>query len=794
MPTRKLLAFFIIVCQLIWLIAPWTFAQEVKASVTDAAARLEWHARHLAMRDESPTKDLKWKHIGPLKMSGRVTDVAVPSGRPFTFYVASASGGLWKTINEGTTWEPMFDDAPSGSTGAVAVAPSDPSNVWLGLGEANIFRSTMAGTGVYKSVDEGKTWQHMGLADSHQIARIIVHPTDPNIVYVAASGHEYTSNAERGVFKTTDGGKTWTKTLYEDEWTGAIELSMSSTEPDTLYAAMWHRVRRAWSDPLPEPGGGIYKTTDGGTSWQRLTVGLPTPDKIGRMGVAVAPSNAQVVYVLVDNHEFARQAKENELDSYGRKRKDVIIGAEVYRSSDGGATFEKMSGDDKDIKGLFATYGWVFGQLRVHPTDPDTIFCLGVPLLKSTDGGKTFSVIDYSQLHGDHHALWINPVNPNYMVNGNDGGINISYDGGATWKNVENLPCVQFYNVAVDNAKPFNVYGSIQDNGSWVGPSNHVPGRSPESRWRNIPGGEASYIAVDPEDPNTFYSESFYGNIMRSTTTPRTTKSIVPKPGADEPPLRGQWLAPFILSSHNSRIIYHGMNSVFRSVDRGEHWDRISPDLTYNDPERQGNISFATITTLSESPLKFGLLYAGTDDGRIQVSRDGGLNWKPLNNGIPADKWISRVVASRFNEGTVYLTQNGKTDNDFQAYIWQSDDYGETWHDIAGQIPGGPVNVICEDPRSAEVLYVGTDLGVYASRDRGQTWNVLGSGLPITFVHDLVVHPRDFVAVMATHGRGMYTLDVSSLVPPTEPAASDGKDKPAKTAADEEDNGDDEGD
>lgn len=771
MSSKFCAALSIVVLQSVCLAWP-LFSQDAKPPVTDPESRIQWHAQHLKMRDESPTKDLKWKHIGPLRMSGRVTDIAVPAGRPFTFYVATASGGLWKTINEGTTWDSMFDDAPSASTGAVAVAPSDPTIVWLGTGEANIFRSSMAGTGVYKSTDEGKTWQHMGLADSQHIGRIIVHPTNPDTVYVAAGGHEYTPNVERGVYKTTDGGKSWAKVLFEDELTGAIELSMCAAEPDTLYASMWHRCRKAWSDPLPGPAGGIFKTTDGGATWQRLSQGLPAPGKVGRMGVAVAPSDPSVVYVLADNHEFARQANDDEVDSYGRKRKDVIIGAEVYRSGDAGATFEKMSGDDKEIKGLFATYGWVFGQIRVHPQDANTIFVMGVPMLKSADGGKSFSVIDYSQLHGDHHALWIDPANPNYMINGNDGGINISYDGGTTWKNIENLPCVQFYNVAVDNAKPFNVYGSIQDNGSWSGPSNHTPGRSPESRWKSIPGGEASYIAVDPEDENTLYTESFYGNLLRSTTTPRATKSIVPKPAEGEPPYRGQWLAPFILSPHNSRIIYHGMNHVFRSVDRGEHWDRISPDLTHNDPSRQGNISFATITTLSESPKKFGLLYAGTDDGRIHLTRDGGHNWTSLEKGIPQHKWISRVVASRFNEPTVYMTQNGKTDNDFQAYVWRSDDYGETWQDIAGSIPGGPVNVIFEDPRSADVLYLGTDLGVYLSKDRGASWTVLGSGLPITFVHDLVVHPRDLLAVIATHGRGMFTLDVTSLVPPAETATA----------------------
>ena len=768
-----------------------SWSQDVKRPVTDPQSRLAWHQQHLKMRDESPTKDLKWKHIGPMRMSGRVTDIAVPPKRPFTFYVATASGGLWKTVNEGTTWESIFDDAPSGSTGAVAVAPSDPAIIWVGLGESNILRSSMAGIGVYKSNDEGKTWQHMGLADSHHIGRIVIHPSDPNIVYVAASGHEYTPNEERGVFKTTDGGTTWVKVLYVDDMTGAIDLSMSPTEPDTLYASMWHRIRQPWNDPVPGPCGGIYKSSDAGKSWSRLSKGLPPAGNVGRMGVAMAPSNPQVVYVLADNHEIARKAEDNELDSYGRKKKDVMIGAEVYRSADGGENFEKMSGEAKEIKGLFSTYGWVFGQIRVHPTDENTIFVLGVPLLKSTDGGKSFSDVDYRELHGDHHALWIDPSNPNYLINGNDGGINISYDGGATWKNIENLPCVQFYNVAVDNAKPFNVYGSIQDNNTWVGPSNHVPNRQPESRWRMVPGGEASHVAVDPEDPNTLYSESFYGSIMRSTLEPRATKGIVPKPSPDESPLRGQWLAPFILSPHNSRIIYHGMNFVFRSVDRGEHWDRISPDLTYNDPIRQGNISFATLTTLSESPLKFGLLYAGSDDGRVHVTRDGGLNWASITDGIPEHKWISRVVASRFNEATVYLTQNGKTDNDFQAYVWRSDDFGKTWQDISGEIPGGPVNVVFEDPRSADILYVGTDLGVYVTNDRGQTWKVLGSGLSITFVHDLVVHPRDFIAVIATHGRGMFTLDVSSLVPKVETAAADGNEKSGEAASDEEDKDDD---
>ena len=729
----------------------------------DSEQRLAWHKQHLEMRDESPYKDLKWRHIGPHIMSGRVTDIAKPLDQPFTFYVATASGGVWKTTNEGTDWEPIFDDAPSASTGAISVDPSDSDVVWVGLGESNIFRSSMSGTGVYKSKDAGETWEHMGLADTHHIARIVIHPEDPNIVYVAACGHEYTRNEERGVYKTTNGGITWEKVLYESDMAGAIELVMDPSNPQILYASMWHRIRRPWSDPVPGDGGGIYKTTDGGQTWERLTNGLPPRETSGRTGLAIAASKPNVIYALIDNHAIARKAEEGELDSYGRPRRDVIKGAEVYRSDDHGESWNKVSESSRTMSRLFSTYGWVFGQIRVDPNDENTSYIKGVPLLKSIDGGKTYKPLFYRGLHGDHHAMWIDPTNSNYIINGNDGGINISYDGGVSWKNVENLPVVQFYNVAVDNAKPFNVYGSIQDNNSWMGPSTHRPGRSDPHQWKRCPGGEASYHAIDPEDPNTLYCESFYGSIMRANLETGNTKRIKPKASDGEPPLRGQWLAPFQLSKHNSRVVYHGMQYVFRSMNRGDDWERISPDLTYNDPERQGNISYAAISSLSESPVKFGLVYAGTDDGRLHVTRDDGQNWKEILNGLPKTKWVSRVIASKFDEGTAYVTLNGKRDNDFQVYVYRTRDYGNTWEDISQGIPGGPVNVIQEDPFSKNVLYVGTDLGVYVTTDGAESWHVLGSGLPITFVHDLVVHTREKKMVIATHGRGMFTLDVKSV-------------------------------
>ncbi len=736
-------------------------AWQIPSPVLDAETRLNWHARHLQMRDESPVTT-KWQFIGPELMSGRVTDIAAAADEPFTFYVATASGGVWKTTNEGTTWTPVFDDAPSGSVGTIAVGPVPQKTVWVGLGEANIFRSSMAGTGVYRSDDGGTTWQHCGLADTGHIGRIVVDPEDPDTVYVAASGHQYRPNPERGIFKTVDGGQSWTKVLFLANHIGAIDLIISPDDRQTLYAAMWNRTRRPWSDPVAGPDDGIFKSVDGGNTWQPLTAGLPDSSSTGRIGLAISPADPDVVYAVIDNHEIARQPEENERDNYGRQRQAVKKGAEVYRSSDRGLTWQLASVDDRQMSRVFATYGWVFGQIRVDPNNVDTVFVLGVPLLKSIDGGQSFQRVSFRGLHGDHHAMWINPANSQHIINGNDGGINISYDGGETWKDLDNLPVVQFYNVEVDNATPFRVYGSIQDNNSWRGPSSYRAGRSPLHEWQRIPGGEASTMAIDPQDENIFYSEGFYGSIQRSTLEPRKTTSIKPESAEGEPPLRGQWLAPFILSPHNSQIIYHGMQYVFRSLDQGQTWQRISDDLTNLDPECQGNIPYATITALSESPLKFGLLYAGTDDGRLHVTRDGGQTWTEITDGVPV-KWVSRVVASRYDEGTVFATFNGKRDDDFQVYVFRSPDYGATWTDIGGGIPGGPVNVILEDPFYPGILYVGTDMGVYATIDGGTSWFVPGRGLPITFVHDLALQERDQVLVAATHGRGMYTLRLRRL-------------------------------
>jgi photosystem II stability/assembly factor-like uncharacterized protein len=748
----------------------YTVVQAAKVTrSTDPELRLKWYQEHVAMKEQSMFKNLRWQFLGPTNVSGRMTDTAVvtPKGKHYIIYVAGASGGVWKTLNEGTTWEPVFQHAASTSIGDVTIAPSDQDIVWVGTGEANIFRSSMAGSGVYKSIDAGKTWQHMGLAGTYTISRIVIHPENPDIVYVAASGHEWTNNKERGVYKTTDGGKTWDNVLYIDEKTGAIDLVLDPSDSNTLYAATWQRVRKKWNDPRNEPGysgSTIYKTTDAGKTWESIVNGLPPAKYRGRIGLDIARSNPSVLYAFVDNYEVIGQWPEGELDSYGRPRRGMIKGATVYRTDDKGKTWRQVSQDNQYMQHLSATYGWVFGQMRVDPNDENKIYVMGLGLNVSEDSGKTFRSL--RGMHGDHHGLWIDPANSDYLVNVNDGGVAISYDGGSNWRTFsDNAPLVQFFNVAYDMAEPFHLFGSIQDHGSFRGIVDLSRGRNniPAVEWEVAPGGEGSSHAIDPTDPNIVYSAGFYGRISRTDLRTGKQVNIVPKAGKGEPPLRGQWVAPFIISPHNPRIIYHGMNYLFRSMNRGDIWERISPDLTYNDETKIGDIQYQTIFAISESPLKFGLIYVGTDDGRVHVTQNSGKNWTEITKGLPYGKWVSRIAASAFAEGTVYMSQNGKRDDDFAAYLWKSTDYGKTWKDITNNIPCGPVNVIREDQKNKDILYVGTDLGVYVSVNGGAQWHVLANNIPTTFVHDLVIHPRDSILVAATHGRGMFAMDVSYL-------------------------------
>lgn len=748
-----------------------------KIHSTDPALRMKWFGQHEEMKKNTPFKDLKWQHIGPKNVSGRCTDIAVvtPKGKSYTIYVATASGGVWKTDNEGTTWEPIFDQEASTSIGDVTIAPSNNDIIWIGTGEANIFRSSMAGSGVYKSPDGGKTWQHMGLTGTNTIARIVIHPKNPDVVYVAASGHEWTNNKERGVYKTVDGGKNWEKILYVDEETGANDLIMDPSDSDVLYASTWQRMRKKWNDPRNEPdykGSGIYKTTDGGKTWKSINKGLPEAKFRGRIGIDLCLSKPNVIYAFVDSYELGRKPNKEELaNTYGLPSSGIIKGSTVYRSDDKGESWTEVSGLTPETKRYMmrhsATYGWVFGQMRVDPNDENTIYTMGLALNVSNDGGKTFRRLP--GMHGDHHGLWIDPDNSNYIVNVNDGGIVISYDKGKTWRQfLHNLPLCQFFNIAYDMDKPFRVYGSMQDHGSYRGLVDLSQGRDkiPALDFELAPGGEGSSHAIDPTNPNIVYSAGFYGHLNRtdlSVPGEEGTKYILPRQFENEPKLRGQWVAPFIISPHNSDTIYHGMQYLFRSRDRGDSWERISKDLTYNVKSKIGDIPYQTIFSISESPLKFGLIYVGTDDGKVHVTMDSGKTWKEIMKGLPYQKWVSELVASAYDLSTVYMTQNGKREDDFAAYVWKSTDYGKTWVDISGNIPLGPVNVIKEDPVNKEILYVGTDIGVYVTTDGGKTWNILGGNLPSTFVQDLIIHPRDNFIVIATHGRGMWALDAKPV-------------------------------
>ena len=756
-------------------------AEMKKVESTDPALRFKWFEQFKTMKEQTPLKDMEWRYIGPFDVGGRCTDVEIPIGNRLVMYVGTATGGVWKTENAGVTWTPITDELPTLSTGDLAISETNPDVIWLGTGEANHFRASIAGIGVYKSEDAGETWNYMGLAATQTIGRIRIHPTNPDIVYVAAVGHEWTYNPERGVYKTTDGGKTWEKVLYINEKVGAIDLVMDPTNPDVLIASMVNRIRHRWSDPSPAGGDGIFKTTDGGKTWKPLTNGLPQDrSKISRIGLSLCRTKPNVVYAYVDNHTPTRQPEPGERDSYGRIRTySDIMGAEVYRSDDQGETWRKMNPSDKMFMRFGGTYGWVFGQIRVDPNNPDVVYLMGLGLYRSSDAGKTWERLGQG-VHGDHHGLWIDPEDSTYLVNVNDGGAYVSYDYGKNWRSFqEGIPVVQFYNVEYDMNKPFAVYGSIQDFGTrrGVGVAPLIPPEPGQRRWRppvveweRAPGGEGTLIEVDPEDPNTEYASGYYGRVERSELKNGqwTSIDIYPKAPEGEVPYRGQWLAGLLLSPHNPEIVYCGFQYLFRSMNRGDSFERISPDLSYNKPEWEGKVPYAipyqTITAIAESPFKFGVIYVGTDDGRVHVTKDGGATWTYITAGLPYNKHVWNMVASKYDPATVYIAQIGREDDDFAPYLFKSTDYGKTWVSINANIPGGVTNVIREDPKDKDILYCGTDQGVFVTQDGAKSWNYLGSGLPNAPVWDLKIHPRDNMLIIATNGRGMWVIDdVSSL-------------------------------
>lgn len=728
----------------------------------------------------SPFRNLTWRLTGPEIISGRCTEVLGVSGNKNIIWASFATSGFWKTEDAGKTWASLFDKEGTQSIGAFAVAPSNQQIIYVGTGESNIFRASLPGMGVYKSRDGGKTWAHGGLAGSGTISRVIIHPKDPNIVYVAASGNEWSHSKDRGLYVTRNGGRSWNRLIPEDP-NGIIDLVMHPTDPRIMYASSWNRIRLRWSDPTPAENDFIWKTTDGGTTWNKLTNGLPNTTYTGRVGIALSQSDPNVLYALVDNHTPLREPKENELDAYGRPIQIVPTGVQVWKSTDAGDHFAHTSANEKKLERFAGTYGWVFGQIRVDPTNENHVYILGVPLARSIDGGRTFNIMradkTSERTHSDHHALWIDPKDPSYLINGNDGGVVTSSDSGRNWNNFfDVIPAAQFYNVTYDMKSPYNVMGSVQDHFSHMGSVLNTYGVKDSTilNWSNSPGGEGSIHEVDPQDPDLIYSSTFYGRLQRSKLFPGyqdsvEEKSIFPNKANDEEQHRGEWLAYTLLSPHDNKTIYHGFQYLFKSTDQGNTWKRISGDMSYNNKDRMGKTPYAinhqAITAIAESPLQKGILYTGTDDGRVWVSMNDGGEWKEITKGLPANVHVSRIIASKYNTPTVFITLSDRREDNIKPHIYRSNDYGHTWKSIANNLPAAPVNVIREDPKDPKLLFCGTDMGVYVSRDHGRNWQSLQANLPVSVsVSDLFVHPRDLNVVISTYGRGVWVLDdVSAL-------------------------------
>ncbi|MEP1033555.1 glycosyl hydrolase [Ekhidna sp.] len=792
---------------------------------TSAEDRWKGYQQRLKLEENSLIKNVPFKNVGPTVMSGRVVDLAVDPVDPSHFYVAYASGSLWETKNNGTSFDPIFDNQIVMTIGDIAV---DWKNgiLYVGSGENNSSRSSYSGYGMFKSSDNGETWENIGLTETHHIGRILIHPSNPNTLWVGALGHLYSENPDRGVYKSTDGGKTWNKTLFVNNRTGIVDLVMQPANPNVLIAAAWEKDRKAWNFKEAGAGTAMYRSEDGGNTWQEIAdnSGFPDTNGTGRIGLSFAPSDPNRVYAILDNQDRRDKDDEDEsgdlskdqlrtmsnqefldlentdinefLDDNGFPREynavdikkdvqagkvkpqDLVIytedansllfdtpvkGGEMYRSNDAGKTWTKTHEDY--IESMIFSYGYYFGQVRVDAQDPDVIYTMGVPVVRSDDGGKTFKSINEDNVHVDHHALWINPKDPRHLILGNDGGVYVSYDTGTTWTNCNSPSVGQFYSIAVDMDEPYNVYGGLQDNGVWKGPSTYSYSR----RWyqegkypyERLMGGDGMQVAVDTRDNTTVYTGYQFGNYFRINTSTGERKYITPRHTLGDAPYRWNWEAPIAISSHNQDIIYFGSNRFHRSMDKGESFETLSDDLTQGG--KKGDVSYGTLTSISESPTRFGLIYVGSDDGLIHRSDDVGDSWTKITNGLPTNFWISAIVSSKHSEGRVYASLNGYRWDNFQPLVYRSDNYGNNWKNISGNLPNEPINVVKEDPINENIIYVGTDHGVYVSLDGGISYHAFAEGLPNTPVHDLIVHPRENDLVLGTHGRGIYIGNVALI-------------------------------
>ena len=791
---------------------------------TDAGSIIKAYENKEILVKSSRVKNIEFRNIGPTIMSGRVVALEVNPEDPTKFYVAYASGGVWYTDNNGTSFNSISDDWPTQNIGEIAM---DWNNgiLWVGTGENNSSRSSYSGIGILKTNADGSNWKNVGLHDSHHIGKILINPKNSNHLVIGVTGHLYSKNENRGVYVTKDGGKNWNKTLYINDVSGIIDMSETPGDFNIMYATSWEKDRKAWNFDEDGHSSGIYKSIDGGANWSLISndeSGFPTGSGVGRIGIAVFDKD--IVYAVVDNQNF-RETTEKKLDQGLTKesfigmslenfnklsvsdlkaflrtnrfpskykpeaiKKDMndgklqpddlykylvnanselfdtpIIGAEVYKSENGGKTWVKTHNSFLD--GVYNTYGYYFGKIHVDPSNSQKIYTYGVPILTSDDGGKTFYRIGKENVHADHHDLWINPNKPGHLINGNDGGVNITYDDGKNWIKNNSTEVGQFYAINVDNQTPYNVYGGLQDNGVWMGPHNssenkrwNMTGQYP---WKGILGGDGMEVQIDNRNPNIVFTGSQFGFYARLDLDTGKRKSIKPIHELGNSPYRFNWQTPILLSPHNQDVLYLGSNFLHKSSNQGDDWQTISEDLTSGG--KKGNVPYGTITTISESPVKEGVLYTGSDDGLVYVSKNSGKTWKNISGNLPKELWVSNVYASNHDEKVVYLSLDGYRWDNFSPYLFKSKNYGKTWESISSNLPDSPINVVIEDNVNEDILYVGNDHGVYISLDQGKTWEPFNKGLTSAAVHDLVIQEEEQHLLVGTHGRSIYLADIAII-------------------------------
>ena len=806
---------------LLLLASTMSFAQPQSS---DSAKLVDAYQQKEELTKSSRVKNIHFRNIGPTIMSGRVVALEVNPKDPTKFYVAYASGGVWYTDNNGTSFKSISEDWPTQNIGEITM---DWKNkiLWVGTGENNSSRSSYSGIGILKTEPNGSNWVNVGLTDSHHIGKILINPTNKDHVIVGVTGHLYSKNNNRGVYVTKDGGITWKKTLYIDDGTGIIDMAYTPNSFNIMYATAWEKDRKAWN--LNEGGNSsaIYKSIDAGETWYNISKedsGFPVGDGVGRIGIAVFDEN--IIYAVLDNQFFrTRNSKQNDeglgrdsfknmsikefnkisdkdLKSFLRSNRfpskytveriksDIvdekispsdlykylvdanselfntpIIGAEVYRSDDGGNNWTKTH--ETFLDGVYNTYGYYFGKIHVDPSNSDKIYTYGVPIITSDDGGKSFYRIGKENVHADHHDLWINPNKPGHLINGNDGGVNITYDDGKNWIKNNSTEVGQFYAINVDYDKPYNVYGGLQDNGVWKGPHNSIENKrwnmNGKYPWEMIMGGDGMEVQIDNRDSNTVYTGFQFGFYYRLELDSGKRKSIKPVHELGESPYRFNWQTPILLSPHNQDIVYFGTNHFHKSNDKGDSWQLTSKDLTNGG--KKGNVPYGTISTIAESPIVKDLLYVGTDDGLIHVSKNGGETWKNISQNLPQDMWVSKVYASSHNEKVIYASLNGYRWDNFSPYLYKSENYGKTWTSISSNLPDSPINVVIEDNINQNILYVGNDHGVYVSLDSGINWEPFSSGLTSAAVHDLVIQKDENHLLIGTHGRSIYLTEIEKI-------------------------------